>query len=498
VLLALALLQAVYLRRFLADDSYFYLVTARNIALKGQQTFSGVVATNGLHPLWLYLLSGWYGLIASFHPAALENLLSVLPLSFTVLAAGTAAAWQSARSLQINPPVFALLPAGFLLAFNLVGSEAYLLFASLAILCWLAITRLDAPTAPLELGLAAGAVVLSRLDTIFFALLFLVWLQRARGLHFALQAAAVFSIPLLLYGGSNLYFFGGLLPISGWLKSSFPMFHLSGLQWGRLGTNISGYNLLFGVAPVVYALLVLLRLRTTVTGPASLVWVFFGGTALHFLYTAAFTWNGTGWLWYYILPICLGVFSHSLALRHLVRRDWRPAAAAATMVVLLGACLAYGLRTAWRDLPQPNQAEAVLAILAEQQIENAAILVGDSAGETAFFTQNRVVSLDMLTANRRFVDAMLAAPNGFQFVLDCAVGDVQPVFLIWTTGTWLGTVTSNPDGTELVYWFKPAGSPDYHRLGALQTGPPAITRPGLVGWEIPGHLIQDCAWTAGR
>ena len=38
---------------FLADDAYFYLQIAKNIAAGHGSTFHGVTETNGYHPLWM-------------------------------------------------------------------------------------------------------------------------------------------------------------------------------------------------------------------------------------------------------------------------------------------------------------------------------------------------------------------------------------------------------------------------------------------------------------
>src|SRR5436190_21822516 len=42
---------------FPQDDFYYYYLTAKHVALNGFSSFDGIVATNGYHPLWLWLQS---------------------------------------------------------------------------------------------------------------------------------------------------------------------------------------------------------------------------------------------------------------------------------------------------------------------------------------------------------------------------------------------------------------------------------------------------------
>ena len=62
----------LYPYRFVGEDQLFYLVVARNLALHGQQTFSGIFPTNGVHPLWQYLLAGYTYLCVAINPAIIR------------------------------------------------------------------------------------------------------------------------------------------------------------------------------------------------------------------------------------------------------------------------------------------------------------------------------------------------------------------------------------------------------------------------------------------
>ena len=49
----------LYPNSYIGDDPLFYLVVARNMVFSGIQSFSGIFPTNGVHPLWQYLLAGF-------------------------------------------------------------------------------------------------------------------------------------------------------------------------------------------------------------------------------------------------------------------------------------------------------------------------------------------------------------------------------------------------------------------------------------------------------
>lgn len=40
------------------DDFYYYVITAKNLALNGHSSFDSFTMTNGYHPLWFLILSG--------------------------------------------------------------------------------------------------------------------------------------------------------------------------------------------------------------------------------------------------------------------------------------------------------------------------------------------------------------------------------------------------------------------------------------------------------
>jgi hypothetical protein len=484
-------IQAINLPRFLADDSYFYLVTARNLALHREQTFSGLLPTNGMHPLWLYLLSFWDWWLGHICAGCLYQLWPVLPVGLGFLALGLWASGRVAEKLEFDRLLFTGLPLGFLSAFNLLGSEAFAFYACLSILVLLALdTRMERRRWAVAIGLACAAVFLVRLDAVFFVAVFYIWFwRRCRDVRLWAIAAGTTCLPALVYLLSNRIFFGGLVPVSGWLKSTFPVPSIEGLIVNNLSTEISGYNLLFGILPLGFATLALFFFRRRLHGNDSLYIVFWGGSALHFIYTAGFTRGATESLWYYVLPVLLGTWTLALAIKVLVPSGWRDRVSAAIAGLVAILCVAYAVRTLVRTLP-PTQGQVMLSYLRDQRVVDTTILVADSPGEVAFFSTNRIISLDMLTANRFFINAMLAAPNSLQFIIERAAQEGQPVeYVLLTTDTWLGWLSPGDDFTDLTYGFLVPGRTQEVARSTIFLGPPVYRRADLVVWHIRDTVL---------
>lgn len=153
---------------FVSEDCYFYPVIARNIAIDASQSFWGGESTNGVHPLWLYLLSGYTYLAIWFKPTMAADAAYAVPLVVGLLAIGTYE-WRRALEIAGLPAGPALLlPLLYLSVLGLLYSEAHCYFAVLGIAARLAVAeRAHAKGRPIRLGLALAAVLLTRLDAIF-------------------------------------------------------------------------------------------------------------------------------------------------------------------------------------------------------------------------------------------------------------------------------------------------------------------------------------------
>ena len=284
---------------YAAADTFYYLVVARNIARHGSFSFDAEHATNGFHPLW-QLLTGALAFVTELfggHGRAL--LLGAILLGLGLVTAGVALLARAFADDGVLSPWFTLLPVGvygFLLAPFWIARIAVLaapttsmegpfpVYGTLwsyvngmesgAVLCAFGLCALlhrawnQAPTLAraVRYGLALAALTLARLDHVFFALaLTAEWClsawRRRRPAPEWLALLAAFGVPVATDLAINIHWFGGAMPVSGALKTSFPhvtQIHVQSLidTW-KLGRDYNLFVLqreasLF--VPVVFAL----------------------------------------------------------------------------------------------------------------------------------------------------------------------------------------------------------------------------------------------------
>lgn len=218
--------------RIVADDAYFYLVIARNGVRGVPASFDGSDLTNGFHPLWALFLHPVLGLSGASSPEIdLRIAITVCVLLYVIAAAllyRAATELLDARNGALAIAAFAALvfPAGW-----------YVTEAPLAVCLFAALLfALIKGWGDVYLGMLAGVLVLARLDAAFLVLPMLVVTpsNRSRLIRILLCGAC-----LAPYLGWNLLTFGQLMPISGALKSTFPVPVLTNLpadfgRWSRI------------------------------------------------------------------------------------------------------------------------------------------------------------------------------------------------------------------------------------------------------------------------
>ncbi len=468
--------------RFIVDDAYFYLVTARNLALHGEQTFSQVWPTNGVHPLWLWLLAAWSWLVARVDASWLFNARSVLPPTLLLATATALLALRLADRLALPRWPGAVLPVAFGLGLPLLGTEAALSALTLA---WALHTWLDAhrsTRAALLFALASALAVLSRLDNLFviMALHGALWLRPG---HRRAQLWAL--LPLAAWLAVNAAQFGALVPVSGLLKSTFPQICANGLQRDGINTAFSGYNLVFGWLPLLATAAVAVRLRRRAPAVAQLLAALAVGCAGHAAYTALFTHHVGSWLWHYTVPVVMGAWALAAVAQHLVAIRWRPLAIAAMTLLPALAVAGYAARAATRA-QTGDEALRVRDWLHDNQVTDATLLVSDAQGAIAFASTNRVIGLDLLTANPACVRTALAAPNALESLLQQARDAGHPIdFIVLTSDTWLAKLWPMADGRALEFAFLQPGTCGTRTRARLAVAAPVWQAPGLTVWRAP-------------
>ncbi|MGC9292469.1 MAG: hypothetical protein ACP5EP_07050 [Acidobacteriaceae bacterium] len=494
-LLLLAAAYAVLLVRFpnpfFADDSFFYLVVGRNVALGHGSTFNRLMPTNGYHPLWMLLCALVYrifpGRAIGLHAiAALIVLLDLVVLLLVQrllrrLGAATWIAWTI------------LVP--FLFGLQL-GTESSLSAAMLAATLLLLAQYLEHPTwAPaIAFHSAAMLAVLARLDSIFvIACLWtavLVWAARQPGRSTLRQTLALVPLYAVFWGGyllSNLVWFHAIVPISGLLKSSNVADH-------RFGQNLP-HTALVALAISALSLLYLWRKqRDRWLLVAELP--FFAGVLMHAGYITLRMTSETRWTWYYVSWALLAAITAARAgsclLRDARTGPWLRHAAMACAVLL---SLALWYRMGWkhsklekRDLPVLALAQAV-----EGRQHVRSLLAYDQPGAMAYYSDISVVPLDGLMGNLSYQQE-LAQHGIWEFIrrehIEAFAGPPVP-FDDWGKRTYCDSIflestrfTCQSIGNGL---WTITGVEVYARLPFQPAGYIPLSAPQLL-WNAPNYL----------
>jgi hypothetical protein len=469
-LLVLAGLFSWFLRpeAFIADDSYFYLVIARNLAATGRQTFSGVVPTNGVHPLWCYLLAAYGWLVSLVDSSLLWHVRTTIPLSAILLLVGVRNFLRVAGLLRAPAVLLVGIPLTLLLTTRILESEAVLYFAALSYLTLISLDgSLDRRSGPYKAALACACVFFARLDSVFFIACYFVWFGlRAVKPFDIVRLIGVFLIVALPYVLSNLIWFGGMTPISGWMKSSFPIPYLKGFDRyeGLYSSMLFGYRVVWGICPIVASVVLIAIKRAFADRPIPLLYVYLFGSLLHLAYVALFVRSHSIWSWYYVLPVML--FALTLAISIPKRPLWDGIASVA--VIAVGAAvLVKAVRSSnaqdalW--YPQIESARYV----EQNRLSGKGILVSDWPGYLAFRFDNHIVAADMLTCNRKYYKQMKAAPDALAYLIDSHAHAGKPIeYVVWMGNKWL---VPQSDLQRLVY-NDPRRYPDLVPIGTLSLG----------------------------
>jgi len=215
------------LTNVLPDDAFYYFEIARNIAGGAGSTFDGITQTNGYHPLWMVILVGIYHMVAG----AVAPIHAALVLSVAMNVATAVFVYGILRRVTENQFArfygmlfWSLNP--FLLYETLNGLETSLALLLLSAFLFV-LTRpgVGNRTSLLALlGVLGGAMVLARLDLLFY-------LAAAAGiLALTISPTRIIRTGLLVGGVSALI----VAPFFLWNLSTF----------GMLLTSASGANTL--------------------------------------------------------------------------------------------------------------------------------------------------------------------------------------------------------------------------------------------------------------
>ena len=484
--------------KYIADDAYFYLVIARNLAIHGVESFNQIVATNGSHPMWQYLLALWATSIAAWHVLWINNPIYIVPLAAAFFSLGLVNLLLVARRIGASYVVILSAPYLFLALFGHLGSEAHLHFAALTLL--LAVCVHGEPrnfSYPIVLGFVAAMLALTRLDSIFVgvaAIGFCCWraeacelrkLGRVRSILIGLASMALFMAPYLV---RNLLVYDGLMPVSGWMKSSFPNFFLKWLDINGLSTGWMGYAILWGWVPIILGISTSLAAIRESSPFARVLVPMTLGVSAQALYVVCFTRSNTLWVWYYVDSVVLGTFAVAWGLRRALFLRSSHTAMGYFVAVAVATTLVVGWLRGDRP-PTPTSFEQ--EEFAKSLPDGETIFVSDWPGATAYYSKARVIAADFLTLNRNIYKEMRGSPNALCFLEKMTEDRGHPIRWIVITGNyWL---THSEDGRVIEY-NDPRKYPEQVPIGRAILDEPKVLGPsGSLVWKVGDGWCQTGA-----
>lgn len=287
--------------KFPVDDGFFYPQIAYNIVHHGFMGFNDLYLTNGFHPLWMV-----FCVIAELlNPFDKQFALNILWLfqvififsGFKLLEKTVFKNSELGKTLGLAFYTFIFFGIGALYL-----TEAHLAFFTLSLLFFFVWREFKND---LVFGFICSLVFLSRLDHIFIIVPFgfFYWNFRNwnyKSLIMILLGFSFLSLPYLL---SNIYLFESAVPISGKIKSSFPII-----------TDEIPFGILFKFCFAVCFLYLIFLFFNSKTEQRFLKICFVIGCLLHFFYNIFYQ-SQIG-QWYFVSQFMLfGFFINDISAR---------------------------------------------------------------------------------------------------------------------------------------------------------------------------------------
>ena len=410
-------------RAFFQDDSYFYMQIASNIVGGAGSTFDGITPTNGYHPLWMAgaVLAAYLGdgdKVLALHIAVVMQILLALAAALLF--------HRLLRMMGLEYGVIGLaVVASYLLGTTVFGSEAHLNVLMLTagmISLWHSMCA-DRRWLWFTTGAMFGLAILARLDNVFLVVVLgglAVMHDRQRGVAPLTRAVAVgvgIALALLPYLAYNEVHYGHLMPISGAIKSTFPLFDFDPDRLGKMGKLAAP----FGVVALIVGEFLDDSDRRRV------FWRGLGaGVVVHAIYVAGFTDHYTFWAWYYASGVLAAALVASYVPQWFASRlklartavAVRGVVVAATIVALLGSAARASLKAfnplqvgpIRVDVPinEYRWPEEFGAWMKANLPPDGAVFVTDWPGALAYYSDRRVVPMDGLVNDFRYNDELLA------------------------------------------------------------------------------------------
>jgi hypothetical protein len=397
------------------DDAYYYLVIARNVAAGHGFTMDQLSPTNGFQPLWQWLLIPVARVLGA-DPSAYLAGVQALCVALFALAGGLLCGLIRAR-LGLVPALLAallLLMPRFLNTL-ISGMESAVLFLVLVLLAIealrsLSLQRTEPAFRDARTGALVGLLMLARLDAVFVGLTLAAFVGfrglvngpgdfGARLTRTIRKELAVFWPVLVLivpYLAWNQLAFGHWMPISGALKTSFPV---AGFEPAHVRVEYAGL--------VVIALLAVAREYRRGNGGDPLVGLLAPlaiGLALHAVWTVVYM-NWAVFAWHFAACVPVGIVGAALLARDVAARipGALVAVALVGLLVFQVTALTVSISRLGRTFTVAGR-EAGLWVAANLPPES--VLAMKDSGTFSYFAQRQVMNLDGVANSFAFAEAV--------------------------------------------------------------------------------------------
>ena len=432
--------------RLVSDDAYYYMNVAKNIADGFGPTFDRINMTDGFHPLWMVTILPIYYLFGGDVELALRVVLilqgclglAVLWIAFAYSRHSRHATYSSVLLLGV---IF-VLASPALIWFN--GLESALVIFLLCLLFFLDSRR--AFLAPnfgnarkVLFGVAVAAIALARLDTAFLLIGLASWmliygddtrpvlLRPFRLMHDYRFAIIAFLILVAPYLAWKMYVFGHPMPISGALKTTFPV-------------PVFRWKVLIANAPYILAMLLAgitlyyVRLGAGKKGTGSrlvekaqlnLLSGYWLGCLLHTVWTISFMgWGTFQWHFAFHVPV------YAFILVRLVEIEdswWHKMGARCFAGLTVSAIIVFAT-VIWVAKGDHHSDRLEAAKWAKDILGQEAVLGLRDAGVFGYFSETHTVNLDGVINGYEFQQAILDGnlhryleKNAFGYLADAYV-----------------------------------------------------------------------------
>lgn len=406
---------------FFADDFYYYLEVAKNFHLKNLLSFDGIHLTNGYHPLWLLLLIGLLKLCRTTNQlyfitlSALISSINLLIFYFTVKVCSPyfkSKAWSG---------IIGLATGIFSIQIGRSGMEVILTILFMIILTLYLQENelfLRENRKIILTGFLCSLLVLSRIDSALWVLLFMVYIIDRKSIGETIKNVLSFGmggILVPLYLLSNKLIFETWLPISGQIKC---------MKKGFM-PNFDLFIALVSIKPQRIIILPTLMLslyccaciiknklyaeKKLVPHVINIAFVF------AYFVILSFSTNWNLWSWY-LYPFAALIPSTAIIIKRVSRSNRYDKMKNTIPAILAALFIAYGFATSiryYRNLPPSNNSifNTAKRIAEFEKIHEGIYAMGDRAGTPAFMMESPLIQLEGLVMDKKYQKNIIKQKN---------------------------------------------------------------------------------------